>query len=285
MDVTGNNALFDRLKQTIGSMPAFPESVHQVISMTSDMNCPPKELVRVIESDPVMTMKLLRLVNSAFFALSRNVASIKHALVYLGLNTVKNLAISVAAVGSLPSQSIKELPVSEFLTHSIATALIAQRLAKNFLNVKDASDYFVAGLVHDFGKAVLIQYEPKTYSAVLQQASKKQCSLAEVEMEKFGVTNGEVGAMLAESWDLPVLLVDSIRTYAFCDENSSDLAIVVAAANIVAKHLALGDGGNPVVGELPKFICRRLDADMVTVTEQLGGLTDEIQTMKGMVQG
>ena len=105
------------------------------------------------------------------------------------------------------------MPVSGFLTHSIATALIAQRIAKKFLNVKDASDYFVAGLVHDFGKAVLIQYEPKTYSAVLRQAREKQCALAEVELEKFSVTNGEVGAMLAESWDLPVLLVDSIRTY------------------------------------------------------------------------
>lgn len=210
----------------------------------------------MIESDPVMTMKLLRLVNSAFFALSRNVASIKHALVYLGLNTVKNLAISVAAVGALPGQGIKELPVSSFLTHSIATALIAQRLARDFLCIQDSSDYFVAGLVHDFGKAVLIQFEPKTYAAVLREARERQCPLHEVEIEKFGVSNAEVGAMLAESWDLPVHLVESIRTYADCDERSSDLS-VVAAANTVAKHLQMGDGGNPA-----RATCRCLSASV-----------------------
>ena len=285
MDVTGNNALFERLRKTIGSMPAFPESVHQVISMTSDIHCPPKDLVRVIESDPVMTMKLLKLVNSAFFALSRNIASIKHALVYLGLNTVKNLAISVAAVDALPSKSIDELPVSAFLTHSIATALISQRLAKNYLHIKDTSDYFVAGLVHDFGKAVLVQYEPKSYAAILREAKAKKRPLAEIEVEKFGVSHAEVGAMLAESWDLPVLLVDSIRTYATCNENSSDLALAVATANIVAKNMKLGDGGNPCAGDLPAFIQRRLDADLETIIQQMSGLTDEIQTMKGMVQG
>jgi HD-like signal output (HDOD) protein len=285
MDVTGNNALFNRLTTVIESMPAFPESVNQVISMTSDINCAPKELVRVIESDPVMTMKLLKLVNSAFFALSRNVSSIKHALVYLGLNTVKNLAISVAAVDALPSQSVKELPVSAFLTHSIATALISQQLAKNFLHIKDASDYFVAGLVHDFGKAVLVQFEPKTYAAVLREAKKKQCPLTQIEIEKLGVSNAEVGAMLAESWQLPTPLVDSIRTFSNCDETSPDLTLAVAAANIVAKHMELGDGGNPCVGELPEFICQRLGADLETIVQQMGGLSGEIQAMKGMVQG
>ena len=89
----------------VESMPAFPESVHQVMALTSDINCSPKDLVKVIESDPVMTMKLLKLVNSAYFALSRNIASIQHALVYLGLNTVKNLAISIATVDALPRNS------------------------------------------------------------------------------------------------------------------------------------------------------------------------------------
>ena len=284
MDITGNNALFSRLASALESMPAFPGSVHQIISMTADINCAPKDLLRVIESDPVMTMKLLKLVNSPFFALSRDIASIKHALVYLGLNTVKNLAISVAVVNSLPRQSIAGLSMPSFLTHSIATALIAQQLARNFLHIKDASDYFVAGLVHDFGKAVLIQFEPKTYAKILRQAKNRKCSLVQVEMEEWGVSNAEVGAMLAESWKLPAPLVDSIRTYTNYDEKSSDLAIVVAAANIVAKHMKLGDGGNPCVGEFSDIICRRLGSDLATILPQMDGLLDEIEAMKNMVQ-
>jgi HD-like signal output (HDOD) protein len=284
MDIAGDNALFNRLASALESMPAFPESVHQIISMTADINCVPKDLLRVIESDPVMTMKLLKLVNSPFFALSRNIASIKYALVYLGLNTVKNLAISVAAMGALPRQSIAGLSMLSFLTHSIATALIAQQLARNCLHIKDASDYFVAGLLHDFGKAVLIQFEPKTYAKVLRQAKNRKCSLAQVEMETWGVSNAEVGAMLAESWQLPAHLVDSIRSYTNHDERSSDLAVVVAAANIVAKHMKLGDGGNPSVGEFSDIICRRLGSDFETILLQMGNLPDEIESMKNMVQ-
>ena len=132
MTVLMDEDFYRRLSAMVESMPAFPESVHQVMSMTADINCSPKDLVKVIESDPIMTMKILKLVNSAFFALSRNVASVQHALVYLGLNTVKNLAISIATVDSLPRQSIPELPMAAFLTHSLATASMAQHLEKIF---------------------------------------------------------------------------------------------------------------------------------------------------------
>ena len=90
-----DSELQNRLMKVVDQMPPFPKSVHRVIELTNDLNCAPKDLVQVIEHDPVITMKMLKLVNSAFFSLAKSVTSVRHAVVYLGLNTVKNLALTV----------------------------------------------------------------------------------------------------------------------------------------------------------------------------------------------
>jgi len=281
----GNDQLYQHLGAMVENMPPFPESVHQVMAMSSDINCSPKDMVRVIEIDPVLTMKILKMVNSAFFALSRHVASVQHALVYLGMNTIKNLAVAIATVDALPRASIPELSMSDFLTHSLATAAVAQRLAKENLHIRDASDHFVAGLLHDFGKAVFIQFEPTTYSKVLQQAQRSGCSLAETELEIMGVSSAEVGGMLAESWKLPPELVDCIQMHACADAQSSNLVLSVGAANTVVKAMKLGACGNPVVGEFPDFMCRRLDADLATVISQMHDVPSEIMMIQSTVKG
>ncbi len=274
-----------RLAAMVEAMPAFPESVHRVMALTSDINCSPKDLVRVIESDPVMTMKILKLVNSAYFALSRTIATIHHALVYLGLNTVKNLAISIATVDALPRSSIPELPMSDFLRHSLATALAAQFLAREKLKLRDASDHFVAGLLHDFGKAVLIQYEPRIYAGVLREAERRGAPLHEVEQERIGISHAEVGGMLAESWQLPASLVVCIREQVNCSPDSPEMTLSVAAANHVAKAMQIGRSGNPVGGEFPDFMRQRLGCTVQEVAREMDGLADEVEAMQAMVRG
>jgi len=283
-DVTDTSNLKNRLAGMVESMPAFPESVHKVMTMSADINCSPKDLVKVIERDPVMTMKILKLVNSAFFALSRHVASVQHALVYLGMNTVKNLAVSIATVNTLPRQSIPELPMNAFLTHSLATASVAQYLAKNALKTRDASDHFVGGLLHDFGKAVLIQFEPTIYAKVIGQAREQQVPLSQIEFEELGITSAEVGAMLAESWQLPEELVNCIRGQLDSDEDSSDLILTVAAANTVVKTMQLGDNGDPCTGEFTAAMKGRLNCELDDVVADLQGLEDEVQGLLNMVQ-
>ena len=86
----------ENIKRMVEAMPAFPRSVHKVLELTSDMNCAPKDIVETIEHDPVMTAKMLKLVNSAFYSLPRKITSMKHAVIYIGINTVKNLALSIA---------------------------------------------------------------------------------------------------------------------------------------------------------------------------------------------
>jgi len=278
-------SIHQRVSTMVESMPPFPQSVLRLMEMTKDFNCSPKDLVEVIEYDPVMTMKILKLVNSAFFSLSRDVLSIQHALVYLGMNTVKNLAISIATMDALPHKSIPQLPMEKFLTHSLGTAFVAQRLAKEYLQIKDVSDYFIAGLLHGFGKMVFIQLEPASYALALQQTKDKNCPLAEMEVEHIGISYAEAGAMLAQSWQLPTSLVDSIRTHVDCDAKSSDMAISVAAASMVATAMGLGISGECVVEEFPECIQQRLGCELEIIVEQMQALPDEVSKIQSMVRG
>jgi len=280
-----NEEFHKRLVTMVEAMPPFSGSVTQVMAMTSDINCSPRDLVKVIESDPILTMKILRLLNSAFFSLSRRVASVQHALAYLGLNTVKNLTISIATVSSLPAKSIPELPMPAFLIHSLATASVAQRLAKDFLRLRDVSDHFVAGLLHDFGKVVFVQMNPTTYASVLNEAREKQAPLPQIEMERMGVTCAEAGAMLAETWQLPTTLIDCIRTHVDCTEESSDITFTVAAANMIVKSMSLGDSGDPHIGVFQDFMHERLGMSIEEIVAKMGSLPEEVHDMQNMVQG
>ncbi|MFY8041295.1 MAG: HDOD domain-containing protein, partial [Rhodoferax sp.] len=121
--------LSQKLTAAVDGMPAFPKSVQRILELTRDVNSTPKDLVDVIDKDPVVTVKILKVVNSAYYSLPKQITSIGHAVVYLGFNTIKNLALSIAAIGMMPKDNAAGFDVQQYLLHSLATAGIAKQLA------------------------------------------------------------------------------------------------------------------------------------------------------------
>ncbi|MEW8367879.1 MAG: HDOD domain-containing protein, partial [Candidatus Thiodiazotropha taylori] len=237
-------------------MPAFPQGVTKVLDLASRPDCAPKALVQVIEHDPVMTMKVLKLVNSAYFGLSRPINSINHGVVYVGINTIKNLALSIAAIGMLPKSNKAGLDMNQFLAHSLGVASVAKLLATHLgVPDKDATDFFVAGLLHDFGKVVLAQFKPEEFRLCLDQAAEQQRSLHEVELESQGISHDEIGGRLAEVWKLPPALAHAIHHHHHPEQAAEDagdgMCEAVFAANQIVRSLGFGDAGNPLIAEFP----------------------------------
>ncbi|MDQ6956293.1 MAG: HDOD domain-containing protein [Mariprofundaceae bacterium] len=268
-----NDDLQNKLMGMVDQMPPFPKSVHRIIELSADMNCAPKDLVQVIEHDPVITMKLLKLVNSAFFSLARSIASVRHALVYLGLNTVKNLALSIATVDSLPRKKMDCFSTHEFLLHSLTTASIAQHIAKKFDVETDATDVFVAALLHDFGKAVLAQFETDLFAQAVKEAAINEEPLHIAELRVIGADHAQVGGMLAEKWELPKELVTCIQAHH--QGISSPLGDCIFVANQISKQAEFGRSGNTIVEDLPDYIVQRFGVNMQEMLERLGDLSDE----------
>jgi putative nucleotidyltransferase with HDIG domain len=236
-----------------------------------------------------MTMKVLKLVNSAYFGLSRPINSINHGVVYVGINTIKNLALSIAAIGMLPKSNKAGLDMNQFLAHSLGVATVAKLLA-TYLGVpdKDATDFFVAGLLHDFGKVVLAQFKPEEFRLCLDQATEQARSLHEVEMETQGISHDVIGGRLAEAWKLPPALSHAIHYHHQPDlgaEQAGDgLCEAVFAANQIVRSLGFGDAGNPLITEFPSLVSERFGNDLAGLMSALGDLTGEMEKARLFTQ-
>jgi HD-like signal output (HDOD) protein len=260
-----------RITKAVEGMPAFPGSVQKILVLTRDVNCTPKDLVDVIDKDPVVTVKILKVVNSAYYGLPRQITSIGHAVVFLGFNTIKNLAISIAAIGMLPKSNAAGFDVNAYLLHSLSTAGLAKQLATKRTHA-DAMDCFIAGLLHDFGKVVFAQFLASDFKAALAESQSKGQSLHVALQAQLGTDHTIAGAMLLEKWRFERALVQTIRNLQTPALHDTDMMACVFAANQISKKLRFGDAGNPVFDELPPTVAGRLGGTLDTVIGFLGDI-------------
>jgi putative nucleotidyltransferase with HDIG domain len=268
-----------KLAAAVDGMPAFPKSVQKILELTRDVNCSPKDLVQVIDKDPVVTVKVLRVVNSAYYSLPKQITSINHAVVYLGFNTIKNLALSIAAIGMLPASNAAGFDGAQYLIHSLSTAAIAKQLALR-LDDADPMDCFIAGLLHDFGKVVFAQFMPDEFRKALESSQWNERSLHLALRDLIGADHAVVGAMLVEKWRFPAELVETIRCQYGPEVKDTPMIACVFAANQISKKLEFGFGGNPYVEELPPTIAKRLGGSLDEVIASLGDLTSVFEDAK-----
>jgi putative nucleotidyltransferase with HDIG domain len=267
------NSKNEKLIVLVEKMPAFPRSVQQIVQLTSDINSSAKDIVRVIECDPIMTVKILKAINSSFYGLPQKVASVQRAVVHIGLNTIKNIALGVAAMGMLNPNNKANFNTSDFLLHSLTTAAISKLLAERIrLSSVECGDCFVAGLLHDFGKVVFAEFIPDEFKLALEKSKEQQLPLHQTELEFIGMNHSQAGKMLAEKWELSGSLIDAINHHHEPDYNQNVLRDCVFAANQISKHLQFGDGGNPVIEAFPKAIAARFGAGLPDLCSALGDL-------------
>ncbi|MDO9423140.1 MAG: HDOD domain-containing protein [Methylobacter sp.] len=268
------NSKNEKLIVLVEKMPAFPKSVQQVVQLTSDINASAKDIVRVIECDPVMTVKVLKAINSSFYGLPQKITSVQKAVVHIGMNTIKNIALGVAAMGMLNAANKANFNTSDFLLHSLTTAAISKILAERLgLSSTQCSDCFVAGLLHDFGKVVFAEFMPDEFKLALEKSKQQQLPLHQTELEFIGLSHTQVGKMLAEKWELSDALIDAIAHHHNLDPSQNVLRDCVFAANQISKQMQFGDGGNPLIEDFPEAVSTRFGLSLSAMCEALGDLT------------
>ena len=179
-------------------------SVQRVLEMTGHIDCMPKDLVAVLEKDPVLTGRILNLVNSAYFSLARRVGSIRHALVYLGLNTIKHLAMGLAAVGAMPNIQRDGLSMVTFQSDALACGE-ATRIAGRHLMVvgSDQDHLYLLGLFHNLGDVICAAYAPDEWTHYQSRKYSNQEEMDSSATELFGATPGRLEQRFSESGKCP----------------------------------------------------------------------------------
>ncbi len=265
-----------QIEKFIKRMPSLSTTVGKVLEICSRTDASPNELNKVISLDPILTGQVLKLINSAYYSLVNKVTSLTRAITMLGMNTVKNMALSTAIIRSVASaKKSKALPTTHFWAHSIGVGVSAKLLAKaRDVPVMDREEFFVAGLLHDLGKVPF----GDEYIEVLNIAKTEQVPLIAVENELMGIDHQEVGLMIAEKWKLNPVIQECIGNHHDVEDASEEYRSkvgFVALANIYTNIFDIGYAGDPfpVEGDVE---------DLLKLTglswEEYAGISEGVET-------
>ncbi len=188
----------------IKNLPTLPGIVQKISKMVENPETSSADVGRLISQDQVLSAKVLRMANSAFFGMSRKISSITQALVILGFDVVKGLVLTTSVFDMMRSSMVG------LWEHSIGCATAAGCIARK-LGREDAEEILVAGLLHDLGKVVLSLQMPEETERILELAAQKKLSFYEAEQEVLEFSHGDVGLWLSEHWNLPEALADPMK--------------------------------------------------------------------------
>ncbi|MBU1404893.1 MAG: HDOD domain-containing protein [Proteobacteria bacterium] len=244
-----NEQRFALIQKYIERMPSLSTTVTKVLEVCNRPSTSANDLNRVIALDPVLTGQVLKLINSAYYSLPNQISSLTRAIIMLGINTVKNLALSTAVLGSMGRQdSFRSLSMDAFWTHSLCVGVLAKALAglKGIPGMMQ-EEFFVAGLLHDLGKIPLNNCFAEEYRQALELSTIEQGSLPKAEEILLGFDHGQAGKMIADKWQLSQALTELLRfhhTPENASPNNRQLVSVVALANTYANLFDVGSAGD-----------------------------------------
>ena len=252
------------LREYIKTMPSLPTSVTKILEICNNPQTSPADLNHVISLDPVLVGRVLKLINSAYYGLGQPVTNLARAIIMLGINTVKNLALSTAVMGSLSSKkNAQGLNMEGFWRHSLCVGVSAKLLAKKRgIDIKQTEEYFTAGLLHDIGKIPLNAVLLKEYMLTISIADRKRISLFKAEEDSLGLDHCAAGSLITASWRLEGAVGDTIvhhHDYENYSGNSKDVLYSVAAANWFSSISEIGFSGDRYPNPLSPVIWDTLD--------------------------
>jgi HD-like signal output (HDOD) protein/signal transduction histidine kinase len=195
-----------------GNLPSMPQVLVQLLDSCQNPEVQVQTIAGIVDKDAAISAKVLQLVNSAFIGVRKAIRSIEQAVVYLGMDTVRNLAISISVQQVFRRVETNGLlSIDRFWYHSYTNGLLSRNIALT-VHYPDPSEAYLAGLLHDIGKLLLWMAFPGSYAPLLLKGIRcHDARLAFLEEEKLHVNHCQAGAWLCEQWRLPSLIADAIR--------------------------------------------------------------------------
>ncbi len=268
----------EKIIENVDKLPSLPTSVGKVIEVANNLKASPNDLSNVIKVDPVLTAKVLKLINSAYFSMPDQVTNLNRAIILLGVNTIKNLAISTAVVGQFSKTRHPLFDMDKYWKHCMAVAVISKQIAAHMkVDRRFLEEYFIAGLLHDIGEIVIIELFPEKLDEIMARITQAGQTSEEAEREVLGATHAEIGGALGKHWKISDNLISVIEEHH--DPNIvgdfAQIVLTVHVANIIANQKSIGMPGGNVVPPAPEII-EKLGLDEAVTTEILSHLDEEL---------
>lgn len=232
-------------------LPSLPVILQELIASFSDADLDTVSLAKKIEQDQGLSAKVLRVANSSFYGLSRGVGTIQYALVVLGLESVRSMALSAGMVRAFPDSHGSLFNRQAYWQRSFRVAAIAKALAKNLRQGEQLA--FTAGMFYDIGLLVLDLCIPQQFASLLEQQTVSGLSLTEIERSELGFDHAEIGAELVRLWNFPSEIEQVVLYWRQPELTSEPLASIVHIAALLESGLS----GEELMEALPENLRHR----------------------------
>jgi putative nucleotidyltransferase with HDIG domain len=236
-----------RYTRELIDLPAQPTTAELVLEVAGNERSNASRLAAVIETDIALTARLLRLANSPYYGVPRQVSSVANAVVLLGFDAVRALALS-AACGMAGD---RDDGPHGFWRHAITTAAAASVVAERV--GLSANDAFTAGLIHDLGSVLLHRHDPHRFAETQVAGDGRIADILAAELRAFGVTHAQVGSEAAEAWAFPRAFVEAIGNHHGAAEPVHTLGRVVRVGEALALSIEFVTG-HPSEPELDRML-------------------------------
>jgi len=272
----------NKLLNNAPELITLPEVFVNLNRLVNDHASSINDIARLIETDPGLTIRLLKLVNSSFYGFESSIDTVSRAINLIGTYELRDLALATATANSFTGLDQRLPDMRQFQRHSLYTGLCAKLLAEK-CNQTRTESFFVSGLLHDIGKLLLYLTMPELCNRIHENTLVGDGIPYLLEHEELGYTHAEVGGLLAERWQLPDNLVNAIR-YHHGPGHSRHYqldATIVHVANFIAHSMDPEDSHyTTIITPLDpdSWSILNLQPDVIdTIMEQSGRLYDEMQ--------
>ena len=181
--------MLERLLEQAGELPSLPEVYIRVTELLETESATADEIGEALQSDPALTARVLKLINSAYYGLRNEVSSIPQAVILLGREQLQQVLLGSVLSKVFKDFNVSDFPLRDFWQHCIKTAIIARQLAMQNARIIDHEAFFTVGLLHDIGWLVIARVNPGSYMQINDIAKAENRNMLEVEIEKLGTTH------------------------------------------------------------------------------------------------
>jgi HD-like signal output (HDOD) protein len=227
-----NNEQVKQMVSKIEGLPSLPDAYYKINEEMKKSDCSLKKVAEIISSDVSMSANILKLVNSSFFGLANHISSPTQAVNLLGLDIIKGLLISSHVFQELEMPKISGFSVKQLMNHSLLVGTLAKAIAvKQKVDKNIIDDSFIAGILHDLGKIILLSKFNITYKIVIEESKSKNITIVDAENQVLGVTHAAVGAYLLGLWGLSDAIVEAVALHHQPNYTSKDYFIPLTAVH------------------------------------------------------
>ncbi|MCM2322005.1 MAG: HDOD domain-containing protein [Oligoflexia bacterium] len=278
------NSEYSELLAKLNDIRTLPLVAMKVNELINDPNSSSSDIADVLKKDQVLTAKILRLVNSSYYAIPGGVADVQRALAFLGFNTLAQLVLSLSVFSMFTSNDSDEFSMLEFWRHALGTGVCAELLAKR-LKLPRPEEAFTCGLLHDIGKLVLNEIDSERLNDIVREARRRECAFIDVERDLDLPGHSYLGEVIATRWGLPQVIRLAIRYHHF-DVTRMDSVLasakpvihLVRLANAICVKNQVGRSGNFSQGQITQDMLTPLNlliTEIPLIEEQLKTAMDQ----------